>query len=226
MNKTETETLGNNDSDDDSRDPEKELFLDNLPLSLIQALRDPDTDLTPMEVLMQSILAQEEWKRYHKDDNENITRIEASWECVRLLAIKQLKCHPETPTLHACLLLHLQDSSSMPFSLLQQALREFSHQALVADPCGRLPLHITLFGMEARRRKCRAHDTPGNSLKDDSDDEEDGIQDLLTLIKKVLQINPAAAREQDPEGRLPMDIAIATEYYELACLFAQSKSSI
>ncbi|GAX24651.1 hypothetical protein FisN_21Lh245 [Fistulifera solaris] len=189
-------------------------ILDTLPLSLIQAYRDPDTDLTPMEVLMQSILGQEEWRRYHRE--ENTTRMESSWKCVRLIAVKVVECHPDTPTLHACLLLYLQRPTCMPFSLLQKALQKFSHEALDVDPNDRLPFQITLAALESRRRIRGV----SSSVKDDSDDEDD-TQELVSLAKKVLELNPAAAHKHDPEGRLPVDIAIATECHDLACQLAQ-----
>jgi hypothetical protein len=191
-------------------------ILDALPLSLIQVYRDPDTDLTPMEVLMQSILGQEERRRYHKE--ENTTRIEASWECVRLIAIKVVKCHPETPTLHACLQLYLQRPTCMPFSLLQKALQQFTHETFNVDPIGRLPFQIISTAMVSRRRIRLA----SPRVKDDSDDEDD-TQELVTLAKKVLELNPTAARERDLEGRLPLDIAIAIDCHDLACQLAQSK---
>lgn len=195
-------------------------LLDTLPLSLIHNYHDPETDLTPMEVLMQAILAQEEMRRYHK---ENSTRVEMNWECVRLLAVKQLGCHPETPILHACLQLHLQDSSRVPFSLLQHAFRAFSHQALAVDPSSHLPLHIAL-AAAAKRRRQQVNGRDDGS--DDYDDDDDDSKELMGLIEKVLRLNPTAAGMRDPDGRLPLDVAIVTDFNDLACQLAQCKAWI
>lgn len=145
-----------------------------------------DSYCTPIEVLAQMILMQEERSKYvPKGDNsrqELRSKVARLWNCVQPLAVASTE-NPdwESPLLHACL---RAAPHGFPYALMERARKEHYQELKLPDSRGNYPLHI-IAGW----------------------DPEDDVGDFLRTVANQY---PAAAKTTNEDDLLPLDIGSAS----------------